>query len=200
MLGKVISYGMTGAGDSGEFLGNVTIGSAIGYGNPIVLADGTPDYVDAGYVDPGYQHYSGTLVAATTNDMTFSPLAYEVAGIQLPISADQVLVRHEWIDSGQAAAAQTAYDSAIAAARQLGSFTESAEIGGMTGPSSELMAYAAARASMFSGVDQAIRDNPAWLELELKPVQGISTNVEYDAATSPLMIPKQIDLSAGSTP
>jgi hypothetical protein len=200
VLGKVVSYGMAGSGDGGTYGGTVTIGSAIGHGVAAVVVDGTPDYVDLGYVDPGYQHYSGTFVAAVTNDMTFSPLAYEAAGIQLPISADQVLVRHEWIDTGQADAAQAAYDAAIASARQLGPFDASNEIGDMTGPSAELMAYAAARASMFSGVDQAIRDNPAWLELELKPVQGISTNVEYDATVSPLSIPMQIDLSAPSNP
>jgi hypothetical protein len=198
VLGKVVAYEMTGIGDSGEFLGNVTINSAIGHGNSIVLADGTPDYVNVGYLQPGYQHYSGTLVAATTNDMSFAPLAYVDAGIQLPISKDQILVRHEWNDAGQAAAAQAAMTSAIQSTRQLGLFTGENE--SLSGPSPELIAYAAAQANMFSGVDQAIRDTPAWLEIELKPVQNISTDVEYDATVSPLVIPMQINLSAASTP
>ena len=199
VLGKVTGYEMTGSGDDGKFGGKVTIGSAIGYGNPLVTATGTPDYVDAGYVDPGYQHYSGTLLAAVTNDMAFAPLAYEAAGLQLPISKDQILVRHEWNDAGQAAAAQTAVTSAVQAVRQLGPYVGTFGVG-ETGPSADLIAFAVARSRAFAGVDQAIRDTPAWLEVELAPVQNISTSVEYDAATSPLVIPMQINLSAASTP
>lgn len=200
VLGKVVGYEMAGVGDSGEFLGKITINSAIGYGGALVTAVGTPDYVAIGYVQPGYQHYSGMLVAATTNDMSFAPLAYVDVGIQLPISADQILVRHEWHDAGQAAAAQAAFTASMQASRQLGSFVETGNIEGMSGPSPELIAYAAARANLTAGINQAIRDTPAWLEIELKPVQNISTNVEYDAETSPLVIPMQIDLSAASTP
>lgn len=201
VLGKVVAYEMTGSGDDGKFLGKVSIGSAVGYGNPLVTAAGAPDYVADGYVQLGYQHYSGTLLAAVTNDMAFSPLAYEAAGIQLPVSKDQILVRHEWNDAGQAAAAQDAMTTAIQASRQLGPFVGDTHFGaGLSGPSPELLAYAAAQANMFSGVDQAIRDTPAWLEIELAPVQNISTSVEYDADVSPLVIPMQVDLSAASTP
>ena len=70
----------------------------------------------------------------------------------------------------------------------------------MTGPSPELLAYIAAQANITASVDQAIHDTPAWLEIELAPVQGISTSVDYDATVSPLVIPMQVDLSAASTP
>jgi hypothetical protein len=199
VLGKVVGYEMTGSGDDGKFLGKVTIGSAVGHGNSVVTAAGTPDYVDDGYVQPGYQHYSGTLLAAVTNDMAFSPLAYEAAGIQLPISKDQILVRHEWNDAGQTAAAQTATTAAVQSLRQLGPYVGDPKVDAR-GPSAALLAYVAARAGAFASIDQAIRDTPEWLEIELAPVQNISTSVEYDANVSPLVIPMQIDLSAASTP
>lgn len=200
MLGKIVAYTMSGSGDDGKFIGNVSISSAIGYGGAVVTAAGTPDYCDVGYVDPGYQHYSGTLLAAVTNDMAFSPLAYEAVGIQLPISKDQILIRHEWNDAGQAAAAQAAAITSIQAVRQLGSFVEAAPTGDISGPSPELLQYIAARVNASAAVDQAIRDTPAWIEIELAPVQGISTDVEYDATVSSLVIPMQVDLAAASTP
>jgi hypothetical protein len=200
-LGKVVGYEMTGSGDGGNFIGKVTIGSAVGHGNPLVTAAGTPDYVNDGYVQPGYQHYSGTLLAAVTNDMAFTPLAYEATGLQLPISKDQILVRHEWNDAGQAAAAQTAAIAATHSMRQLGPYVGSTTFGaGAQGPPADLLAYVAAKANASASIDQAIRDTPAWLEIELAPVQNISTSVEYDANVSPLVIPMQIDLSAASTP
>lgn len=197
VLGKVVAYTMSGSGDDGKLIGNVSISSAIGYGGAVVTAAGTPDYVDDGYVNPGYQHYSGTLLAAVTNDMAFSPLAYEAAGIQLPISKDQILIRHEWNDAGQAAAAQAAATTSAQALQQLGPFVEDANA---SGPSPELLRYIAAQADASAAIDQAIHDTPAWIEIELAPVQGISTSVEYDMTVSPLIIPMQVDLSAASTP
>lgn len=202
VLGKIVAYEMSGTGDTGEFLGNVTINSAIGYGNEMITADGTPDYVEVGYVDPGYQHYSGTLLAAVTNDMSFAPLAYVSEGIQLPISANQVLVRHEWNDAFQAEAVERAVEASAMAVRQLNNrqITVPPPSSASGGPPSEVLQLASAQAAMIANVNQAIRDNPAWLEIELKPVQGISTEVEYNAEISPLVIPMQIDLSAASTP
>lgn len=198
VLGKVVAYQMAGSGDSGEFLGNVAIHSAVGYGGSITVADGAPDYCDADYVGNDYQHFTGRLIAATTTDLTFTPLPYVVSGIQLPISNDQVVVRYEWHDAGQAAAAQQAIASGLYATRQSERFVE--ESASMSGPSQGLIEYAAQLAAAQSSVTQAIQDTPAWLEIELKPVQKISTDVEYDADAGALIIPQQINLYAGSTP
>jgi hypothetical protein len=192
-LGKIVTYGMTGNGDSGQFLGNVTIHCAVGNGSSIVLANGTPDYVDEGYVDPGYQHYSGRLVAATTNDMAFEPLGYEAVGIQLPITADQVLVRHEFFDAGSAS------NELLSSGAQHLMTLNVGPIGDViTSPPADAVAASNYNYQFNSAVNKGMK--PSWLELEFKPIQQISTNVDYDARVSPLVVPMQINLAASSTP
>lgn len=196
VLGKVVLYELTGNGDSGEFLGNVTIHSAVGFGNSIVLADGTPDYVDVGYVDPGYQHYTGQFVSATTQDLTFTPLYHVNVGIQLPISSDQILVRHEYHDAGQVQAVQQ-----VTAASQTKYFNPPIISGGApTSPPPDAIAYSNTQFATQQAVLRAVNDHPTWIEIELAPIQKISTDVEYDAIVAPLIVPKQIDLSAPSSP
>lgn len=197
VLGKIVLYELTGNGDTGEFIGNVTINSSVGYGNSIVLADGTPDYVNDGYVDRGYQHYTGMFVATTTQDMTFSPMAHVSEGIQLPISNDQVLLRHEYHDTGVAGAMQDLVNSAAPALRSM-SFPQIESA--VTAPPQELLSYADNMSGLQQTMNQTILDHPTWVEIELAPIQNISTTVEYDADVAPLMIPMQIDLASPSTP
>ena len=40
-------------------------------------------------------------------------------------------------------------------------------------------------------------ENQSWVEMEFKPVKGIETQINYIPGTTPLIVPKQIDLSAG---
>src|SRR6185369_12962582 len=54
-IGKIIKYGFSVDGDSGKLIGTVTIGCAIGFGNPITGSLGSPTYVEDGYVGAGYQ-------------------------------------------------------------------------------------------------------------------------------------------------
>lgn len=197
VLGKVVSYGMKGDGDKGEFIGNVTINSAVGYGNAIVAAAGTPVYCDEGYVDVGYQHYTGRFAAAVSGDMTFEPLAFEDTGLQLPISTDQVLIRHEFHDGGAAPIVQQLLESAAAQLRQI-TYEPSGTL--RTGPSQAMIDQITAQMNLNAAVDRAIADHPSWVEIELAPVQKISTDVEYDAVCGPLMVPMQINLAAPSSP
>ena len=58
-IGKVITYSFSANGDTGELIGNVTIGCAIGYGGAVTEVPGYPIYADEDYVDNGYQEYLG---------------------------------------------------------------------------------------------------------------------------------------------
>lgn len=65
--GKIVGYSLTG--QDGLFLATVTIGCTVGKGNTIATVSGSPVYVEEGYVEAGYQLYSG---------QTFMPVAGEV--------------------------------------------------------------------------------------------------------------------------
>ena len=142
VLGKVSSYGMDGNGDIGEFIGHVTISSAVGFGGAVATDSGTPDYVDSGY-ETGYQYHSGQFVAVNTGDITFELPAYPNVGLQNPLTPDQVLVRIQWFPGDVS--------------------------------------------------------NDPYVQIELKPITGINTSIEYNIATSVLEAPQQIDLAAAST-
>lgn len=189
VLGKIVEYKLSGNGDDGEFLGEITIKSCVGKGNAIVTAPGVPVYVGEGYVTVGYQHYDGQIIAATTSDTTFPALAYQAVGIQLPVTIDQVLVRHEYYNGGA--------DQMV---RDLLQYYQTPSLDGLgyMGPSG-MMQAASSEQQLNEAISRTIYDNPSWVELEFKPVQKISTDIEYDAE-SILVLPMQINLAAPSTP
>lgn len=200
VIGKITGYSLTGDGDNGEFVANVTVNCAVGNGNAVTEVTGVPVYVDEGYVDVGYQHYDGKFVLAVTNDMVFQPLAFEPSGIQIPISQDQVLIRHEFHNGGAADIVRSLYLTAQAQLNALQLAMQQATNRGIVlGPSAATLEYVAAQTRLNVAIDKAIADHPSWVELELAPVQNISTNVEFDADVEPLVIPKQIDLAAPSS-
>ena len=195
VLGKIVGYEMTGNGDDGEFLGKVTINSAVGNGARCGHAGhrgstardegGTPVYVESGYVDLGYQHYEGQPGRGCHRRHGDSPCSSKPSGFQLPITEDQVLVRHEYHDAG------CVYDQAEVA-RCCKRETGAAQSAFHHGPAHRHDDHRAASAG--AGITQARQrrswtwrshkyadDNPSWVEMEFKPVQDVSTEVEYDA-------------------
>lgn len=77
-VGKIISYALSMDGDSGEALAEFVIGCSVGKGNPISAATGTPTYVQAGYVETGWQRYAGASSEVVSGEVTvedFSDIA-----------------------------------------------------------------------------------------------------------------------------
>ncbi|NEI52722.1 hypothetical protein GR217_34450 [Rhizobium leguminosarum] len=68
--GKIISYSLALDGDSGEAVAGFVIGCAVGKGNSITAATGTPSYVDAGYVVTGWQYYAGASAVVVSGEVT----------------------------------------------------------------------------------------------------------------------------------
>jgi hypothetical protein len=238
VLGKVVSYEFNGDGDDGEFVGKVEINCAVGNaasgvglmarGAPatpsalVVLNPGVPVYVEEGYVDPGYQHYAGRMIQATTADTAFEELAFAQVGLQLPITEDQILVRHEYHDGGSVTSSKlyggtdASFDP-VRQALQSGASEmrrfEVERIGTMiTSPPASAMAISDAEISFNQAVNAAIRAKNAaqtpttpvggrtpagsmsWVEMEFRPVQRIGTEVNYETTVSPLAIPMQVNL------
>lgn len=70
--GKVVEYSLSILGDSGDFVAKVTIGCTVGQGTSVSAAAGTPDYVDDGYVEDGYQTRSGAVILAVSGEVGYT--------------------------------------------------------------------------------------------------------------------------------
>jgi len=69
--GKIKSYALRANGDSGQFICEITIGASIGLGGTITADPGTPTYVNAGYVDEGYQQYVGGFAMPVAGEVAY---------------------------------------------------------------------------------------------------------------------------------
>lgn len=69
-VGKIVGYSLSG--QDGSFLASVTIGCAVGQGNTVSGATGTPVYVEEGYVDQGYQLYAGATYVPIAGEVTYT--------------------------------------------------------------------------------------------------------------------------------
>ncbi|WP_189341968.1 hypothetical protein, partial [Mesorhizobium sp. M2A.F.Ca.ET.067.02.1.1] len=67
--GKIIGYTLTAA--NGQMQATITIGCSIGNGNTVSISDGTPAYVEDGYVDTGYQIYDGQTYMPVAGEVTY---------------------------------------------------------------------------------------------------------------------------------
>jgi hypothetical protein len=208
-LGKIVGYEMTGDGDDGELLGKVVINCSVGNaGAPLLRSEGrqmavstlaagdvvevgTPVYVEEGYVEYGYQHYVGRMVSAVTNDFSYSPLAFHAVGLQMPVTAEQILLRHEYYDGWGTGATQQALESGAA---QLRDFTVP-PIGEMiTGLPASVLQYLQLSRQVDASVAQSIRDNQSWVEMEFAPTKGIQARAEFTVDLTQLTIPMHVNL------
>lgn len=72
-IGKITGYSFAASGDGPHYV-DLTIGCAVGHGGSVSAAAGTPEYVDLGYVDAGYQAMSGAEVMLPTDDLVYQSL------------------------------------------------------------------------------------------------------------------------------
>lgn len=171
-VGKVIAYAISANGDSGELLGSVTIGCAVGYGGAISEVQGDPTYVEDDYVENDYQAHDGNVVVLGPGDVGYS----------VPIDA----VTDDGIDFlGGLRMADVVSDYAVinGAGVQAAAVTAGIAIG--TG--AQGVAEAAKR---------ALKEVPTRVQFTLKPVTGGPFENAYDIDVSTLKVPAMIDLEA----
>lgn len=72
VAGKVKNYRLVVDGDTGEMYTMVTLGCTVGRGGSVTPVEGDPVYVDAGYVNTGYQVYAGAVTVMEAGDVTYS--------------------------------------------------------------------------------------------------------------------------------
>jgi len=186
-IGKVVSTSIRRAGDSGEFRGTIEIACAVGHGNAITTSAGTPDYVDADALEAGIQTFTGQVVAAASGDVGYSPpiLTHGGGGME-SLTKSSLVIREQVLSNTP----DVDVAGAMLAATQ--SFPPGAMINGF-----------ALLAKYHEGAVKAYVDTLAntqtWYELELKNLQGAGIEADWSVDIAPLVIPRQIDLEAGST-
>ncbi|QKC83281.1 hypothetical protein [Mesorhizobium sp. NZP2077] len=68
--GKIIGYAITSS--NGSSIASLTIGCTVGKGNTVTTVPGEPTYAEEGYVEDGYQAYSGRTVMPIAGEITLS--------------------------------------------------------------------------------------------------------------------------------
>jgi len=195
-LGKVVGYSLHGSGDSGELMGNVSIGCAVGNGNAVVGLDGEPSYVEDGYVSRGYQLYEGATTVLPAGDVAYAaPIAGTVDdGLVFPLDISQAVVSQRF------QTASVAQQEAIIEAYQGQQKDQQKDTYIAAGVAQQFLAQLLAdqaqkKQQQIEAFIQALTKTPTWYELVLRPVVNGPFAAEYDVSTSALMIPRQIDLA-----
>ncbi len=172
--GKITAYSLICDGDSGTLNGNVTIQCAIGHNGTESASAGTPSYVDTGYVNTGYQVYTGQTVTPTALfDVSYSVPVLQPGGLVYPLTKEQVFVSET----------VTYEDAQVNVGTQRVHHL----------PTFDGIQVADDTIQLFNTYPV-----PTW-HFEIKSVTGNNFAAEYEVAISELRIPKLIDLEAAST-
>ncbi len=167
--GKIIAYVLSGNGDSGSINANVTIGCAIGRDGTVVAVTGIPTWVDIGWVEEGWQVYSGQTTTLGGDTVAYELPMVEPTGLIYPLTRDQVVVA-ERVDI---------------------TFTDPVQVG--EDPPGYRTPF------IYTDVVKYYQSFPSQsYYLELLPTTNQIFNTPYHPTVTNLKIPKQIDLEAPS--
>ena len=159
--------------DTGKLIGTVTIGCAIGFGNPISASPGSPTYVEDGYVVTGYQFYENQIEVLPAGDVGYTvPIdAPNDDGLVFPLTRVPFLAAPEFHSVDLSA----------------GMFDGTVDLSNPDG------AQAAKTA-----IDAILNAKRCHLDFTIAPVSGQTFDNSYDVVLTDLVVPKMIDLEAGS--
>lgn len=170
--GKIIAYSFGADGDAGTMIGNVTVGCAIGHGGTVTVSAGTPDYVAAGYVQAGYQTFTGATGATAAGDVGYSVPVMGPGPLITTLTKEQVTISEEVLFPDSS----TGHDG----------YTDWVQVGSDTDKNGNTIRKFAKFPIM------AYR-------LELLPVDSMAFDNLYDVSVTTLNVPKMIDLEAATT-
>jgi hypothetical protein len=199
IIGKITDYHMKGAGDTGTLIGTIQLESTIGTGDHIFVSEGTPTYVDDGYVSVGYQFYTNADLTLPTDDLTIEiPASFNVDdGLVTPLTYSQLVTKFEIHHGAQV-------NDIVASQPFTPDFstepdTSSTGVVGAAGSAADQYQVTTdASVAIWQAYDNAIRYNPTWLEINIAPVAGQTYHAEYDLGVAFLTVPKLVDLEAAN--
>jgi hypothetical protein len=194
-VGKITSYGLRLDGQSGRFVGFVTIGCTIGHGVNVATNEGTDFFDDRdtsgeGFDVDGFDDIEGLVVAVPSGDIGYTPPSDSPAddGLVFPLTANQAVLVNQTHASDQTGAVgtglKTALEQAVIQARPV------------TGPAQSIANQMLAMRLGAQNLGAELQGSPVWKEIQLKPLTGNSFNTEIVISTTVLSAPKMIDLEA----
>ena len=200
--GKITSYTLS-ADKDGKLIGHVEIGVAVGQANSVSEITGTPTYcVGTGYVETGYQAYTGGQYTTAEEDIAYTPPVFAPYddGLSFPLQSfpGTLTITHP-IQS-----AQVAELLAQATSPQLGNVpavTKALGSPGAGGSQTTILQNQTAVDWLEGGEGTyLIECDPVAAEVLIQPVTNGPFNGAYFIDVTELEIPKGIDLGAASSP
>lgn len=193
--GKIISYSLKAKGDTGEIIGTVRIGCAVGTDGITTGVVGTTSYVQAGYVQNGYQQITGQTLLTGNDDIGYTPPVPPLNDdFNFPLTIDQVAIGGGINTHGDLKKQEEAVWSGLVSAYYVANPPEYAW---MTSREQALYQLQLGQAAAQNSVANNLMYSPRWISLDLKPISGARLDHAYIIKiTSPITIPKMIDLMA----
>jgi hypothetical protein len=167
--GKVKSYRLSVRG--GVMLGEFTIGCAIGTGSVETPQAGTLSYVNAGYVNPGYQIVTGMQEPLITGEIAYQTL-------------DNFVVADDGLDLTHLTESMAVNECVVT--------------NGLKTQMTRLNAFQGAVATTYGDPLSTMKTMTTTVTLDLKPVAGAEFHTDFFPAVTALTLPKTIDLSAAA--
>lgn len=196
ITGKIISYTLSGEGDSGEFTASIKLGSSIGNGGTETLTAGTGVYADPGYMDAGYQQMAGASVSID-DAVSYTPPVDQPNddGLTFPLTRDQVVLRADV--NGNLALQEAAVVASFPTRLMDGTLSQ--PVNGQNDAEEALASQLAGSRSALLSLDAALNafNTSIYVAIDLKPVTGQSFAKTYSLDVSDLKIPKMVDLAEG---
>lgn len=183
--GKVIAYEFGVDGPAGRLDGVVTIACAIGYGDTITTATGTPDYVNAGYVDQPYQSVTGEVVAVGVGDLGYTPPVAVNGddGLRFPLSVYSAFNEFPHV----------AYEGSLPNLKKLFKWLPTSWTS-----QGKTVTDTTATGNLVEQIEELYKAHKTKLVMKLYPVAGSQFETGYTLDVTPLELPKGIDLEAGA--
>jgi hypothetical protein len=183
-VGKIVAYQLKA--DGGRVSGSVTIGSCIGYGGSIAPSNGDPTYVQDGYVSNGYQARENQINVLGADDVGFVSLLERPNddGLIFPLRAFPFTVPPNNF---------TVFEKDLVPLPPTQQSTvQNDDCGNTTSVSISSNIDTGPYNDWLGGITTEVR-------FRFKSVTGGPFETLYPLTTTPLKLPKQIDLEAAAT-
>jgi len=162
----VVGYRFGLDGDSGELAGAVTLACTVGDGSGLSVTPGAGGYVASGYVQNGYQALTSGEAQLPTADVKYT--YYGGASID-----------DDGIDFFNFGASQAVVACTVT-----------------NGPAEQAALIAGTQHADAAAAISALNEIPTSIQLQMRPVDGLTFRTDYSLTVGDVVIPKTIDLES----
>lgn len=184
-VGKIVGRKLEMSGSSGTALATITIACTVGYGGAITPVAGSPTYCELAYCGSDYQALSNSINLIGTSDVGYT--------LPVPAPNDDGLDFLRGLSNTEAILSCTIANKAWQQAAILSSV---APVNQLLDEPTYYLALFKEQGPELNAVKKALQDHETSISVTMRPLGGGPFISEIDVGTTPLIIPKQIDLEA----